>query len=62
LTAVVNDVAQAFSFEPSAIASLWMMVNECLAIPARRPPAAPVSVAGMAALLVGTVRITPGGD
>jgi zinc transporter len=38
LVAVVNDVAFEFSFEPSEIASLWMTVNERLAVSARTHP------------------------
>ncbi len=38
LVAVVNDVAFEFSFEPSEIASLWMTVNERLAVSARMHP------------------------
>jgi zinc transporter len=38
LVAVVNDVAFEFSFEPSEIASLWMTVNERLAVSARLHP------------------------
>ncbi|HWH84213.1 MAG TPA: transporter [Burkholderiaceae bacterium] len=38
LVAVVNDVAYEFSFEPSEIASLWMTVNERVAVSARSHP------------------------
>ncbi|RTL39619.1 MAG: magnesium transporter CorA [Burkholderiales bacterium] len=38
LVAVVNDVAYEFSFDPSEIATLWMTVNERLAISARSHP------------------------
>lgn len=38
LVAVVNDVAYEFAFEPSEIATLWMTVNQRLAISARSHP------------------------
>ncbi len=38
LIAVVNDVAFEFSFEPSEIASLWMTVNQRVAVSARTHP------------------------
>jgi zinc transporter len=38
LIAVVNDVAYEFSFDPSEIASLWLTVNQRLAISARTHP------------------------
>jgi len=38
LVAVVNDVAFEFSFDPSEIASLWMTLNDRLAVSARTHP------------------------
>jgi zinc transporter len=38
LIAVINDVAYEFSFDPSEIATLWMSVNERVAVSARVHP------------------------
>lgn len=38
LVAVVNDVAYQFAFDPSEIATLWLSVNERIAISARAHP------------------------
>lgn len=38
LVAVVNDVAYEFAFDPSEIATLWMSVNERVAVSARAHP------------------------